>query len=132
MTTPVFVWQLGDPWRDLTNEIHNTGLVAVVTDSGTVHLIDVMGGRQCRLSATNPMPNDQRWRSLAHLEVTPCGAFTVTDIGDWHLTTPLLAVINGHDPAGITEDHLSRGAANMGGHPPEACVGLYCPFREAI
>lgn len=132
------IWQLGDPWRDLRDEIVAAGTTTIVTAHLTTHILDLGEHRTTRLPSLlgSKLKEDGNERTLVEVEIaTPCGLVTRCDpIERSQLSTPLLLVLRGVHPDWMpayllqlaeTADHLRRGLSPL--HPPGPCGALYCP-----
>ena len=132
------IWQLGDPWRDLRDEIVAAGTTTIVTAHLTTHILDLGEHLTTRLPSLlgSELKEDGSERTLLEVEIaTPCGLVTRCDpIERSQLSTPLLLVLPGAHPDWMTTylpqlagsaDHLLAGLSPL--HPPSPCGALYCP-----
>lgn len=127
------IWANGDNWESLTEQTVTAQQITIMSENGTVRLIDLTNERQCRIPTFHQMANDHHWQELATIDITPCGAMTFTGrmFGE-HWTTRIKLVAAGHHPdLATTPEGKTALAADWEspGHPDEPCVAAYCPHR---
>jgi hypothetical protein len=130
------IWRSGEPWRDLTDDVAQIGVVTVVSRSGTTRILDVKHGRQVRLAMlqAHRWPSDGEWSELGRWRLTPCGLVMIGP-ESWALGTPLWFVAEGEctnwydTPLGaeVVVAIGSQAAPFAPGHPPQRCPAVYCP-----
>lgn len=133
------IWMIGDPWRDLRSELRAHRQATVITEHGTVHLLDLEAGVTTRVPGVvgNHLAGDFQIRRLLDVvTLTPCGLASACDPPDqsgW--STPLLLVVAGLDdlPTDVTDELIDRlgtiepgGLPDATGHTAENCGALYC------
>lgn len=133
---PEFIWQAGDAWRELTKEVRSMP-VTVVTWNGTSRLIDLAAGWQQRipLAGGNALSLDRDRQALTAVEfASPCGVRT-SNLLRWHVTSRVVAVLDGHHPMWAASDAgqalLTDSGANpqAPGHPAAVCPVHLCVRR---
>lgn len=132
------IWQVGNPWRDLTAELIATeGPLTVVTAHLTVHILHLCDRWQLRIPSPLSQQlrgDDERSELVEIVSATPCGIHTTGSHADsWRKTTPLFTVLG---PNALGSD-LARALrwqdadpiderAWLRGHPTEPCRALHC------
>lgn len=126
------LWQVGDRWRDLTEDLHQESQTTLLTYNGTVILFDA--GKQLRISSGHVMDGDERWRSLDTIGGTPCGIFTTMIDGSAHCTTRLRLMVRGLErDLANTDDGRAALSADWAapGHDPTRCRWTpYCQWVQ--
>lgn len=107
----IVIWQFGDPWRHLRDEIISACTTTIVTAHLTIHLIDLAKCRTTRLPSGlgTFLAEDGTPRTLISIKVaTPCGIVTLFDpIESSQWSTPIALVVRGIQ-LDWSETHLSR------------------------
>lgn len=126
------IWQTGDTWRGLTDDFVTAGVVSVLTENGTVRLVDFHQERQCRVPGTHAMAGDLMWQPLTSALATPCGLYTETSAGAWHCTTRISVAVTGAH-AGLATGPLGQHALTHAWSAPEhadrRCITPYCSLE---
>lgn len=133
---PTVLWRVGDRWRDFLEEVLAVkGPVVVVTEHGSIQVMDVAEGWVSRLPGRNAskLINDVRRRPLAEVQVaTPCGFLTVGESSlSWQASSWVVLVYAG-DPGALEvllPVDVDRVEVDASQHPPEACGALHCVRR---
>lgn len=139
---PTVIWELGDTWRDLREDVIASGSVTIVTEHCTTHLVDLAAGTTVRYprSIGSVLPLDGEERTLCEIAVaTPCGLVTIASPSSQsQSSTHLVLVLAGRwpqwpqTPPGerVTTAHPTHEWEALAGHPTERCGALYCHAKE--
>ena len=129
------LWQDGDPWRDLTEDVDAAGAVTVVSQNGTARLVDTAERLQLRLALEggHSMLGDAQWQPYRMLKLTPCGIVIHGD-SYWARGTPLRLVLVGVLPRWMDSPHgraavealIARRRPSSPNHPAKPCGAAYC------
>lgn len=140
----VSLWRTGDPWRDLTDVVHEHDVVTAVTRNGTTHVLDRAAGTRQRIPVEGGHGLDrdfQLQRLTAVMTATPCGLVVASPgLHDIHYSTGLWALWAGklltwpYSPTGrhITTAILRRQDPQAPRHPAGPCGAYYCPERATV
>ena len=90
------IWEDGDTWRDLTDDVRAIGVATVVSLHGATRFIEADRGRQVRVpgQVAHAADFDGRWLPLGDWQLTPCGAVTL-HLDHWSCGTRLRLVLAG-------------------------------------
>jgi hypothetical protein len=128
------VWQVGDDWRPLSEELATADVVTVLSINGSCRLLDLAAGRQCRIPIAHRMMGDLTWQPLAGVIATPCGLITATGgPGGYHTTTRLRLVVAELEPdLAATPSGQAALAAPWTAphHGPDPCSTPYCELAK--
>lgn len=135
----MIIWTREQPWRSLTHEL-STETTTVVSFNGTSRVLCPTGEWQTRvpLLGAHTMHRDLQRMPLSEITfASPCGVFAIgSSIDDWHVTTPILAVLRGEHPewAGspVGQRYLAdlRALPHPDEHPAHRCPVTYCNFKD--
>ena len=133
-----FIWTRDQPWRNLTHEL-STETTTVVSFNGTSRVLCPTGEWQTRvpLLGAHTMYGDLQRMPLSEITfASPCGVLAIgSSSDDWHVTTPILAVLHGENPEWASSPVGQRYVADLRAlphpdeHPARRCPVTYCNFK---
>jgi hypothetical protein len=133
-TPPLILWQLGQPWRDLTPEVETFPTVTAVSLYGTARILAPVGWQmRIPLEGGRVMWRDNVRHPMSTMSVTPCGIYTTDTTGGWHQTSRLILVLAGEHPRWLLTavgqamfTQVRTSGWWVDGHPEERCPARHC------
>lgn len=136
------IWRVGDPWRDLREEILDYGTVTFVTENESTTILAVADGHLARLRGrrSGRLLGDETPIPLSGVLVaTPCGfVLALSPVTRLRLTGRLVLLLAGAVPdwrsvplLAPTVHDRSVDVPDVVGHPTEPCGARYCIRIEA-
>ena len=134
---PKLLWRHGDVWSDFTDEFRSQ-VVTVVTENGTLRVLDIDEGWQQRvpLPGRHSLHLDGNRHELATVAfASPCGIHTTSSAHQWHVSTPVIAVVTGDHPRWTTTPAglallEAPGAQRQMARPPDVSVSGHVLHEE--